>query len=62
MTNRNKTYLNRQKALRKMTNLSDLTSFLMAGFGASRSLVVKKDILNMLITLRQPQPYLAVAS
>ncbi|MBS1588011.1 MAG: hypothetical protein JST52_00210 [Bacteroidetes bacterium] len=62
MTRRNKTYLSRQKSLRRMTNLSDLTSFLMAGFGASRSMVVKKDILNMLITLRQPLSYLAVAS
>ncbi len=62
MTRRTKSYLNRQKALRNMLNFTDLKSFLMAGFQASRSLVVKKDIVNMLIELEHPQMQLAKAS
>lgn len=62
MTRRTKSYLNRQKALRNMLNFTDLKSFLMAGFQASRSLVVKKDIVNMLVELEHPQMQLAKAS
>ena len=51
MTRRNKNYFGRQKALRNMINFTDLKSFLLAGFRASRSLVVKKDIINMLVEL-----------
>jgi len=62
MTRRNKTYFSRQKALREMVNFTDLKSFLMTGFKASRSLVVKKDIVNMLIQLEQPKMQYAKAS
>lgn len=48
---RTKNYIQRQKALRNMFNFTDIKTFLMSGFQASRSVVVKKDILNMLIEL-----------
>ena len=47
-------YITRQKAIRNMIQFTDLKSFLMAGFQASRSVVVKKDIINMLIDLDRP--------
>lgn len=62
MNRRNKNYFSRQKALRAMVNFTDLKSFLLAGFRASRSLVVKKDIVNMLIELDHPNMQLAKAS
>lgn len=62
MTRRNKNYFSRQKALRTMVKFTDLKSFLMAGFKASRSLIVKKDIINMLIELEQPKMAYAKAS
>jgi len=62
MTRRNKTYMERQKALKNMFDFTDLKSFLMAGFKASRSLVVKKDIINMLTELEQPKFAYAKAS
>jgi len=62
MTRRNKNYFTRQKALRAMMNFTDLKSFLMAGFRASRSLVVKKDIINMLTELERPKMAYAKAS
>ncbi|RYZ55501.1 MAG: hypothetical protein EOP49_02705 [Sphingobacteriales bacterium] len=51
---RTKNYIKRQKAVRQMFQFRDLKSFLMTGFQASRSLVVKKDIINMLIELDRP--------
>jgi hypothetical protein len=45
-----------------MVQFTDLKSFLMAGFQASRSLVVKKDIINMLIELDRPKMAYAKAS
>ena len=45
-----------------MVNFTDLKSFLLAGFRASRSLVVKKDIINMLVELDQPKMAYAKAS
>ena len=45
-----------------MVKFTDLKSFLMAGFKASRSLIVKKDIINMLIELEQPKMAYAKAS
>lgn len=62
MTRRNKNYFGRQKALRAMVKFTDLKSFLMAGFKASRSLVVKKDIINMLVELERPNMAYAKAS
>ena len=62
MTRRNKNYFSRQKALHTMVKFTDLKSFLMAGFRASRSLIVKKDIINMLIELEQPKMAYAKAS
>lgn len=54
---RTKKYFNRQKALRNMINFTDLKSFLLAGFQASRSIVVKKDIISMLVELDRPVTY-----
>jgi len=51
---RTKNYIKRQKAIRKMFQFNDLTSFLMNSFQSSRSVVVKKDIINMLIELNRP--------
>lgn len=48
---RNVVYFRRQKAIRQMIQFRDLPSFLMAGLEASRSLVVKKDILSTLRSL-----------
>lgn len=45
-----------------MVQFTDLRSFLMAGFKASRSLVVKKDIVDMLLELNRPKMALAKAS
>ncbi len=52
---RTKNYIQRQKAIRNMFRFSDLKSFLKASFQASKSLVVKKDIINMIIELEQPR-------
>jgi hypothetical protein len=62
MKRRNKNYFERKKAFRSMINFTDLKSFLMAGFKTSRSVVVKKDIINMLIELGQPTMAYAKAS
>lgn len=62
MKRRNRNYFSRQKALRAMVQFTDLRSFLMAGFKASRSLVVKKDIVDMLLELNRPKMSLAKAS
>jgi hypothetical protein len=62
MTRRNKNYFERKKAFRSMINFTDLKSFLMAGFKTSRSIVVKKDIVNMLMELNQPRMAYAQAS
>lgn len=48
---RNHVYFRRQKALKAMIRFTDLKSFLMAGMEASRSLVVKRDILQTLTAL-----------
>ncbi len=61
MKKRNINYMNKQKAFRKMLRFDDITSFLLAGFQTSRSVVVKKDILDMLLQLRTPQLQLAKA-
>ncbi len=58
---RTKNYIRRQKALRNLFQFSDLKSFLMTSFQASRSLVVKKDIVTMMAQLNT-QPTLALAS
>jgi hypothetical protein len=62
MKRRTKKYIDRQRAFRNMLRFTDLKSFLMAGFKASRSLVVKKDIVNMLVELDQPKLAYAKAS
>ncbi len=59
---RTKNYISRQKALRNLFQFNDLKSFLVAGFKASRSVVVKKDILNMLVSLDRPNLGLSQAS
>lgn len=57
---RNVVYFRRQKAIRQMTQFRDLRSFLMAGLEASRSLVVKRDILSVLSDLgHRSRPALA---
>ncbi len=61
MKRRTITYLKRQKAFRQMQTFTDLKSLLMAGFHASRSLVVKKDILETLTQLSRSQYALARA-
>jgi hypothetical protein len=48
---RTKRYIRRQKALRNMFQFNDLRTFLMTSFQASRSLVVKKDIVTMMAKL-----------
>jgi hypothetical protein len=55
MSLRTKKYMNRQKALRNMFQFNDLKTFLMTSFKASRSLVVKKDIVTMLAELNMSQ-------
>jgi hypothetical protein len=45
-----------------MFQFSDLKSFLLTSFQASKSLVVKKDIITMLMELDQPKMQLAKAS
>ena len=62
MKRRTKNYIERKKAFRSMINFTDLKSFLMAGFKTSRSIVVKKDIVNMLMELNQPTMAYAKAS
>lgn len=57
MTLRTKKYFKRHKAIKNMIQFTDLKSFLMAGFQASRSIVVKKDIINMLVQLDRPMTY-----
>lgn len=59
---RTKNYIKRQKALRNMFQFDDITSFLMASYNLSRSVVVKKDIINQIIALRSPKLQLAKAS
>ncbi|HTN45183.1 MAG TPA: hypothetical protein VL098_02460 [Flavipsychrobacter sp.] len=61
MKRRNINYITRQKAFRKMWRFDDLTSFLLAGFHTSKSLVVKKDIINMLLQVKAPHLQLASA-
>lgn len=61
MKRRNIQYINKQKAFRKMLRFDDITSFLMAGFLTSKSLVVKKDILDVLLQLKTPKLQLAKA-
>jgi hypothetical protein len=55
MKRRNIQYMLKQKALRNRFRLDDITRFLLAGFHSSQSLVVKKDILNVLFQLKHPQ-------
>jgi len=52
-------YFNKQRAYRTMLRFDDITSFLMAGFKTSHSIIVKKDIVNMLLQFRKPQLQLA---
>ncbi|HXS35318.1 MAG TPA: hypothetical protein VN721_01345 [Flavipsychrobacter sp.] len=47
-------YLKRQKALKNMQHPSDLKSFLKAEFEASKSVLVKKHILDTLHGLNHP--------
>lgn len=51
---RTKKYINRKKAWNNLHTFSDLKSFLMAGLALSRSMVVKKDIIETMIALEQP--------
>ena len=51
MKARNKRYLERSKSLAAIPACNDLKSFLLASLAASRSLVVKKDIISTLIGL-----------
>jgi len=61
MKRRTLNYLKRQRALRQMFQFNDLKDLLMAGFQTSRSIVVKKDILETLLQLNKPQVQLARA-
>ncbi len=53
MKKRNINYIKRQKAFREMFQFKDIKSFLIAGFHTSKSLVVKKDILETLLQLNK---------
>lgn len=59
---RSKQYQRRKEAIQEMIEFRDISSFLRASFERSRSLVVKKDILNTMFELenkfngRQLQP------
>lgn len=57
MKKRTMNYLKRQKAFRQMLAFTDLKSLLMASFHTSRSLVVKKDILEILQQLNRTPSY-----
>jgi hypothetical protein len=59
---RNKVYLRRKKAIQDMAQFKDLHSFLKAGFELSKSIVVKKDILNTLFELKGQNRNLSLAS
>lgn len=60
MKKRTINYIKRQKAFREMFQFKDIKSFLMAGLETSRSLVVKKDILETLLQLNtSPRQYAA---
>ena len=48
---RNKQYLKKKKAVTEMIEFRDISSFLRASFERSKSLVVKKDILNTMFEL-----------
>lgn len=51
MKHRTKNYLKRQKALRNLFKFNDLRTFLLNSFQASKSLVVRKDIVITLAEL-----------
>jgi len=58
MKRRTRNYLQRQNALNEMLHFTNIKDLLLAGFQASKSLVVKKDILNMVIALdSRPMQY-----
>lgn len=48
---RTKNYFRKQKAAQEMIEFRDISTFLRASFERSRSLVVKKDILNTLFQI-----------
>ncbi|MBS1772017.1 MAG: hypothetical protein JST82_04100 [Bacteroidetes bacterium] len=51
MNQRTAAYFNRKKAFRSLPFATDLKSLLTTGLRASRSLIVKKDILKTYIQL-----------
>lgn len=57
MKQRSKDYMDRKKAQCAMRHPVDLKSLLMAEFDASRSIIVKKDIMKMIEQLdKAPAP------
>jgi hypothetical protein len=48
---RNQKYLNRKKAIGEMIRFKDLQSFLKASLAISKSMIVKKDMLDALMEL-----------
>jgi Tfp pilus assembly ATPase PilU len=48
---RTKNYFRKQQAVNEMIEFKDISSFLRASFQRSKSLVVKKDILNTMFQL-----------
>ena len=51
MKQRTKDYLDRRKARNEMNHPLDLKSFLIAEYNSSRSIIVKKDVKNMIDAL-----------
>lgn len=55
MKRRTKVYFERRKALDQLCHPGDLKSFLLAELRTARSLVVKKDVMQMLFALEQKE-------
>lgn len=53
MKPRSKAYFERRRALRELAQPTDLKSLLLTELRAARSVVVKKDIIQMLFTLEE---------
>jgi len=62
MKKRTQIYLRRQKAIRNLFRIDDLNQFLMTSFRASRSIVVKRDILQTLSAINRMPLNLSHAS
>lgn len=61
MKKRTAKYFLIEKELRKMSRIDSISAFLIRSYKTSRSLIVKKDILNMLLQIHQPKAQLISA-